>query len=69
MPVYEYLCRTCEKHFEKRLPMASSGILVDCPDCGEDSVKSFSMFAANIKKDLGRASSQVGCCGGSCGCG
>ena len=48
MPVYEYLCRTCEKHFEKRLPMASSGILVDCPDCGEDSVKSFSMFAANI---------------------
>jgi putative FmdB family regulatory protein len=70
MPIYEYVCMSCESHFEElvRYDDASPA----CPDCGETKVqKQFSVFAAH-----GTSSPQPtfgggggGCCGGSCGCG
>ncbi|HCH36272.1 MAG: FmdB family transcriptional regulator [Chloroflexi bacterium] len=69
MPLYEYVCRSCQSNFEKRLPMASSSIAVGCPECGTEAVKTFSMFASNIKNNFGSTSPLGGCCGGSCGCG
>tara|TARA_B100000519_G_C14242244_1_gene437890 strand:+ start:251 stop:400 length:150 start_codon:yes stop_codon:yes gene_type:complete len=49
--------------------MASSSIAVGCPECGTEAVKTFSMFASNIKNNFGSTSPLGGCCGGSCGCG
>ena len=35
MPVYEYVCRDCEKAFEMSRPMAeASAANVKCPSCG-----------------------------------
>ena len=35
MPVYEYVCRDCEKTFEMRRPMSeATADNVKCPSCG-----------------------------------
>jgi putative FmdB family regulatory protein len=66
VPIYEYVCMSCESHFEELVGMSSPDPA--CPDCGNAKVaKQFSMsFAAH------GASGQPsfgggGCCGGSCG--
>ena len=35
MPTYLYHCDSCEKDFEKILPIARYDELQNCPDCGE----------------------------------
>ncbi len=65
MPIYEYVCMSCECHFEElvRYDDASPA----CPECGTTKVaKQLSVFAAH------GASTQPsfgggGCCGGACG--
>jgi putative FmdB family regulatory protein len=73
MPIYEYVCMSCESHFEE---LVRSDETPPCPDCGATKAKrQFSTFAAHgISKQpsLGGApglSGGGGCCGGSCGCG
>ena len=66
MPVYEYVCMTCEAHFEE---LVRGDQEVACPDCGATRVaKQLSTFAT-----IGAAGQTGafggGCCGGSCGCG
>ena len=40
MPVYEYLCRDCQKQFEMVRPMAEAGAgNVSCPACGSTAVE------------------------------
>ncbi len=51
MPVYEYLCRTCDTRFEARRPMDQAGSPVDCPDGHDDTTRLLSVFAS-----VGRAS-------------
>jgi putative FmdB family regulatory protein len=35
MPVYQFVCRDCEKTFEMRRPMAeATAANVKCPSCG-----------------------------------
>jgi putative FmdB family regulatory protein len=68
MPIYEYVCMSCESHFEELVGM--SGPDPVCPDCGNANVaKQFSTsFAAHgvaVQPSFGGG----GCCGGSCGCG
>jgi putative FmdB family regulatory protein len=78
MPIYEYVCMSCESHFEELVRMDDES--PSCPDCGTTKVaKQFSTFAAH---GTGSGSGTVpqpsfrgvsggggGCCGGGCGCG
>jgi putative FmdB family regulatory protein len=66
MPIYEYVCMSCESHFEE---LVRNGDEPDCPDCGGDNVRrQLSVFSARgetAQPTFGGG----GCCGGSCGCG
>ena len=70
MPIYEYVCMSCESHFEELVRHDETPA---CPDCGSDKAKrQFSVFAAHgtsKQPSFGGPSSGGGCCGGSCGCG
>jgi putative FmdB family regulatory protein len=65
MPIYEYVCMSCESHFEELVGMSEPDPA--CPDCGNAKVaKQFSTsFAAHGV--AGQPSFGGGCCGGSCG--
>jgi putative FmdB family regulatory protein len=39
MPVYEYVCRDCQKPFEVIRPMAESTATPKCPACGSTRVE------------------------------
>jgi putative FmdB family regulatory protein len=67
VPIYEYVCMSCESHFEELVGMSEPD--PTCPDCGHEKVaKQFSAFVAH--GTAGQPSfGGGGCCGGSCGCG
>jgi putative FmdB family regulatory protein len=53
MPVYEYVCRDCEKTFEMRRPMAeATAANVKCPSCGSARIDRMysSVYAKTSKK-------------------
>ncbi|MBI4201050.1 MAG: zinc ribbon domain-containing protein [Chloroflexi bacterium] len=73
MPIYEYVCPNCESKFEALRPM-SDGREARCPDCGTESPRVLSVFAAFSKSSEGQAVPVAGggcacAAGGSCGCG
>jgi len=44
MPIYEYICKSCKKSFEKLVPRATDE-LYPCPECGsEQTEKKLSAF-------------------------
>jgi putative FmdB family regulatory protein len=70
MPIYEYVCMTCESHFEELVRGDGEPA---CPDCGGAKVaRQFSVFATHAEKPQpsfrGATGGGGGCCGGSCGC-
>jgi putative FmdB family regulatory protein len=70
MPIYEFVCMTCESHFEELL--RASDPEPGCPDCGSEKVaKQFSVFTAHgtAEQPSFGGTAGGGCCGGSCGCG
>ena len=73
MPIYEYVCMSCEKHFEELVRVGETPV---CPACGAAKVqKQFSVFAAHgttSQPSFGSTAAAAaggGCCGGACGCG
>ena len=71
MPIYEYRCGDCDRHFERYV--ATTAGAASCPSCGSASVKRMlSLFS--MKSEGGPVASSVqagvggGCCGGGCGC-
>ena len=75
MPAYEYLCRECGGHFERRQKMSDPEI-ESCPDCGGGVKRLISAGAGAITKSANPvpASGMCGtggpCCGESaCGMG
>ena len=47
MPIYEYVCMSCESHFEE---LVRNDETPPCPDCGsEKAKKQFSVFAAHAR--------------------
>ncbi|MFH1140610.1 MAG: zinc ribbon domain-containing protein [Chloroflexota bacterium] len=75
MPIYEYVCPSCEARFEKLAPMGD-GHQVNCSTCGTKSRRVISVFAAFTAGPGGQMSAVAGgcacggCAGGSCaGCG
>jgi putative FmdB family regulatory protein len=67
MPIYEYVCMSCESHFEELVGMSDPD--PTCPDCGHERVaKQLSAFVAH--GTVGQPTfGGGGCCGGNCGCG
>jgi putative FmdB family regulatory protein len=67
MPIYEYVCMSCESHFEELVGMSDPDPA--CPDCGKSKVsKQFSTaFAAHGVSSQPSFGGGGGCCGGSCG--
>ena len=67
MPIYEFVCRGCEAHFEE---LVRGDQEVSCPDCGATKVaKQLSTFAMVGTAGQTGTFGGGGCCGGSCGCG
>jgi putative FmdB family regulatory protein len=69
MPIYEFVCMSCEEHFEE---LVRGDTEVACPNCGATKVaKQMSTFAmvggGGETPSFGGGGG--GCCGGSCGCG
>ncbi|NPV08095.1 MAG: zinc ribbon domain-containing protein [Anaerolineae bacterium] len=57
MPIFEYECRHCGRHFEKFVLSARS-VSVACPVCGSDNVrKVLSAFATSGRGATGGATS------------
>lgn len=70
MPIYEYTCVTCANRFEKRRSMSQMDTPAPCPDCGSESRREFSVFAAFSTGANGQPSAVAGaggCCGGGSG--
>src|SRR5262245_11828823 len=72
MPIYEYVCMSCESHFEELVRHDESP---ECPDCGGVKVqRQRSGFSASKAKPAatvktGGGPANFGGCGhGSCGC-
>ena len=68
VPIYEYVCMSCESHFEELVRMDDESPA--CPDCGAAKVsRQFSVFAAHgatTQPSFGGGGGG-GCCGGACG--
>ena len=49
MPIFEFVCTTCENPFEELVFSASAVDGVNCPACGSDEVqKQISTFASRV---------------------
>jgi putative FmdB family regulatory protein len=64
MPVYEYVCRTCDTRFEARRAMGDAAAPIDCPEGHPETTRVLSVFAA-----VGRTGSAAGSPAGPTGCG
>lgn len=62
VPIYEFDCPTCDKHFEELVRSDAERKQVACPQCGEKKVRqALSVFAA--RADSTDAGPQPGPCG------
>ena len=74
MPIFEYICKSCENEFETLV--MNSDEHINCSCCGSDKLeKLFSSFASHdgsdsLSADVSETPSMGGgCCGSACGCG
>ncbi|MDE3206288.1 MAG: zinc ribbon domain-containing protein [Acidobacteriota bacterium] len=72
MPVYEYVCRTCDQRFEVRRSMSEASAPIDCPDGHADTTRMLSVFAS-VGRSAGAAAAPMagppaGGCGAGCAC-
>jgi putative FmdB family regulatory protein len=72
MPIYEYVCTSCEYRFDKLQSMTRQG--ADCERCGQPARRAISLFASFGTGVDGEPSPVAGmggcssCAGGACGC-
>lgn len=68
MPIYEYACMECERHFDELVRKDDQ--VIACPSCSATNVvKQLSTFAVAGVSTQPSFGGGGGCCGGSCGCG
>ena len=60
MPIYEYVCPSCELKFEKMRPMSRSNEKADCPECKQESERILSTFACCSTDSSGMTSTIAG---------
>ena len=70
MPIYEYVCRSCEAEFEELVRMGTADADITCPSCGSHEAKRrLSVFSSGAGRDGaspgGRSASLAGGCGPS----
>ena len=74
MPLYEYLCRTCDTRFEARREMSAAGDPMPCPAGHDDTRRLLSAFAVGGKAQAVASAPAPsapmggGGCGGACAC-
>ena len=68
MPIYEYVCTSCEHLFERLRPMSRMDDEASCPECDGDSSRQLSVFAAFSSSSNGESGAIAGA-GGCGGCG
>jgi putative FmdB family regulatory protein len=69
MPIYEYICDSCNERFEKIVINKQQEI--SCPKCSSKKASiQLSVFATAGGSPTGGSASGSGgsCCGGGCGC-
>jgi putative FmdB family regulatory protein len=64
MPIFEYICRDCDRRFET---LVTASRQPACPAChGQDLAKQHSVFAVSAKSSSSAPAMGAGACG-SCG--
>jgi putative FmdB family regulatory protein len=70
MPIYEYVCDSCNERFEKIVINKQQEI--SCPKCSSKKatiqLSVFATAAAGSSTPSGGVSGGGGCCGGGCSC-
>ncbi|MBI2303320.1 MAG: zinc ribbon domain-containing protein [Chloroflexi bacterium] len=73
MPLYEYICTSCESKFELLRPMSRADDAASCPQCHNGSRRVLSLFASFSRSADGSSMPIAGggsgcstCAGGSC---
>jgi putative FmdB family regulatory protein len=71
MPIYEYVCKDCQKEFESLRSMSQADALIACTACGSEYTRrkpSVCYAESGGKAVAGSSSSSCGSCqGGNCG--
>jgi putative FmdB family regulatory protein len=66
MPLYEFVCKPCDKVFEVLFRSSTEKKRITCPDCGgRDVSKKFSSFGMRTAGESGSFKGSTG--GGGCG--
>ncbi len=67
MPIYEYVCESCNSKFEKLVRSMSSTETVECPKCGgEKTSRQFSSFSVGAGET--QSANNGGGHGAGCAC-
>ena len=70
MPIYEYTCQSCKKHFEELVRSMNSSEAIPCPECGSTkTARALSVFAVGAEGAKSSAADipMCGRCGGAPG--
>lgn len=68
MPLYEYRCTVCGNRFERLRSFSQVNEPLACPDCGGESRRLLSLFAAFSTSASGESQAVAGTGGGCAGC-
>ena len=72
MPIYEYVCLSCQTKFTLLRPMAQANEPAECPDGHGRAPRVLSVFASFSRDEVGSMMQMPGggcACGGACSCG
>jgi putative FmdB family regulatory protein len=67
MPIYEYICHSCDFKFELLRPLSKATEAVSCPQCHQKADRVLSTFACLSKDESGVTSPVGGSSCASCG--
>lgn len=75
MPVYEYVCESCQEVFAEKRPISASDATAVCPGCESEKTRRRMTAIAFVGKTSSQNQASIplpmsggGCCGGVCGC-
>lgn len=66
MPIYEYICKSCQTKFERLIKSMTSANGIACPKCGsKQTARAMSVFAVGSESTKSHSDSPMcGRCGG-----
>ena len=60
MPIYEYVCASCDNKFEMLRPFSRADEATECPKCGKKAERALSTICCFSKDESGATSSVAG---------